>query len=103
MRESAAAGRARDAGVGGGRLRLVARAQLDPLDFLEVDALLSDEERDIRDAMRRFVRERVLPGIAEWFEAGVFPKEVAAELGAMGLLGMHLDGYGCTGASAVQY
>ncbi len=76
---------------------------LDPLDFLDVDALLSDEERDVRDTVRRFVRERVLPGIADWFEAGVFPREVAGELGSLGLLGMHLDGYGCAGASAVQY
>jgi len=76
---------------------------LDPLDFLDVDALLSDEERDVRDTVRRFVRERVLPGIANWFEAGVFPREVAGELGSLGLLGMHLDGYGCAGASAVQY
>src|SRR5204863_7616828 len=83
------------AGRSDGRLRFVARPPLDPLDFLDVDALLSDEERDVRDAVRRFVRDRVVPGIAEWFEAGAFPKEVAAELGALGLLGMHLEGYGC--------
>ena len=78
-------------------------ASLDPLDFLDVDALLSEEERDVRDTVRRYVRDRVLPGIAEWFEAGTFPVEVATELGSLGLLGMHLDDYGCAGASAVQY
>ena len=79
------------------------KAALDPSDFLDVDALLSDEERDVRDTVRQFVRDRVLPGIEEWFEQGVFPKEVAPEIGELGLLGMHLEGYGCAGASAVQY
>jgi glutaryl-CoA dehydrogenase len=78
-------------------------ARLDPSDFLDVEALLSDEERLIRDTVRDFVRDRVLPGIDEWFEQGVFPKEVATELGRLGLLGMHLEGYGCAGASAVSY
>src|SRR5690242_13986686 len=63
----------------GGRLRIVPKPPLDPLDFLDVDALLTDEERDVRDTVRRFVGDRVLPGIADWFEEGVFPKEVAAE------------------------
>jgi glutaryl-CoA dehydrogenase len=75
----------------------------DPSDFLDLDALLSDEERDLRDTVRRFVRERVLPDIAGWFERGEFPVEMAKELGALGLFGMHLTGYGCAGASAVQY
>jgi glutaryl-CoA dehydrogenase len=80
-----------------------AKGSLDPLDFLAVGALLSDEERDTRDAVRQFVRDRVLPGIEEWFDRGEFPKEVATEIGKLGLLGMHLEGYGCAGASAVQY
>ena len=75
----------------------------EPSDFLDLDALLSDDERDVRDTVRRFVRERVLPDIAGWFERGEFPVEMAKELGALGLLGMHLTGYGCAGASAVQY
>jgi glutaryl-CoA dehydrogenase len=75
----------------------------DPFDFLDLDVLLTNEDLDVRDTARRFVRERVLPGIAEWFERGEFPVEMAKELGALGLLGMHLDGYGCAGASAVQY
>jgi len=74
-----------------------------PSDFLDVDALLTDEERMIRDTARTFVRDRVLPGIDEWFERGHFPREVATELGALGLLGMHLTGYGCAGTNAVSY
>jgi glutaryl-CoA dehydrogenase len=76
---------------------------VDPHDFLQVDLLLSDEERLLRDTVRRFVSDRVLPDIAEWFEAGTFPKELVKEMAAMGLLGMHLDGYGCAGTSAVAY
>jgi len=78
-------------------------ARLDPSDFLDVDSLLSDEERLIRGTVRDWVRSRVLPGIDDWFERGVFPREVATELGELGLLGMHLEGYGCAGASAVSY
>ena len=78
-------------------------AALDPLDFLDVDALLSDEERMIRDATRGWVRDRILPGIEGWFDRGEFPTEVAGELGQLGLLGMHLTGYGCAGTNAVSY
>jgi glutaryl-CoA dehydrogenase len=76
---------------------------LDPLDFLGVDALLDDEERAIRDTVRRWVGERVLPEIGAWFEAGILPRELAREIGRLGLFGMHLDGYGLPGASAVAY
>jgi glutaryl-CoA dehydrogenase len=75
----------------------------DPLDLLEIDALFSREELEIRGAVREFVRERVLPDIGDWFERGEFPKEMAKELGALGLLGMHLSGYGALGANAVSY
>jgi glutaryl-CoA dehydrogenase len=75
----------------------------DPVDFLDVSALLTDEERLIRDTVRTFVRTRVLPNVAEWFEEGVLPRELGRELGQLGLLGMHLQGYGCPGASAVAY
>jgi glutaryl-CoA dehydrogenase len=75
----------------------------DPLDLLEIDALFSQQELDIRGAVREFVRERVLPEIGDWFERGEFPKEMAKELGALGLLGMHLSGYGALGANAVSY
>ena len=74
-----------------------------PLDFLDVDALLSDEERLLRDTVGQWVQARVMPGIDGWFERGEFPLEVARELAGMGLLGMHLTGYGCAGASAVSY
>ena len=79
------------------------RSGPDPLDFLDLDGLLSEEERDVRDTVRAWVADNVLPGIAEWFENAEFPAEVARELGKLGLLGMHLEGYGCAGASAVQY
>jgi glutaryl-CoA dehydrogenase len=82
---------------------VTSRDSVDPIDFLGLDALLSEEERALRDTVRRFVRERVLPSVAEWFERGEFPVEMAKELGGLGLLGMHLTGYGCAGASAVQY
>jgi len=79
------------------------RTALDPLDFLDVDALLDDEEKAIRDTVRQFVRERVLPDVGDWFEQGILPRELIAELGKLGLFGMHLDGYGLPGASAVAY
>ncbi len=80
-----------------------AAAQIRPHDFLDVDALLSDEERDIRDTVRRFVAEQVTPFVGDWFEAGTMPRELAPALGRLGLLGMHLEGYGCAGASATAY
>jgi len=76
---------------------------IDPLDYLDVDALLDDEERAIRDTVRQFVRQRVLPEVGDWFEKGVFPREMFAELAKLGLLGMHLEGYGLPGASSVAY
>jgi len=75
----------------------------DPRDFLAIDTLLSSEERLLRDTVRRFVGERILPDVASWFEEGVFPKDLAKEMGALGLFGMHLEGYGCAGTSAVEY
>jgi len=76
---------------------------LDPLDLLAIDALLDDEERAIRDTVRQFVREHVLPEIGDWFEQGILPRELMAELAKLGLYGMHLHGYGLPGASAVAY
>ena len=76
---------------------------IDPLDFLALDALLDDEERAIRDTVRAFVREKVLPDVGDWFEQGILPRELMAELGKLGLFGMHLEGYGLPGASAVAY
>jgi glutaryl-CoA dehydrogenase len=75
----------------------------DPRDPLALDAQLDDEERLIRDTVRQYVREKFLPHVAEHFEAGTFPENIAADLGQLGLLGMHLHGYGCAGASATAY
>jgi glutaryl-CoA dehydrogenase len=80
------------------------REPLKPLDLLDIDALLSEEERAVRDTVRDWVKSRILPEIAEWFERGDLPsRELARELGGMGLLGMHLSGYGTSEASAVMY
>ncbi len=76
---------------------------IDPLDFLGIDRLLDDEERLIRDTVRAWVNERIVPNVAEWFEGGHIPKELAKELGDLGLLGMHLHGYGCAGTTATAY
>ncbi|WP_152363114.1 acyl-CoA dehydrogenase family protein [Microlunatus speluncae] len=76
---------------------------LGPLELLGVDHLLSDEERDIQAGVREFVDERVRPNIAAWYEAGEPDLGLIKEAGALGLLGMHLTGYGCAGANAVSY
>jgi len=73
------------------------------VDLVGLAAQLSDEERLVRDTVRAYVQARVLPSIAEWFEEGVLPRDLGVELGRLGLLGMHLSGYGCGGASAVAY
>ena len=83
--------------------RTPAPPKIHPKDFLELDHLLSDEERDIRDTVRAFVADRVIPHVSQWFEEARIPVELARELGKLGLLGMHLDGYGCAGASATAY
>ncbi len=72
-------------------------------DFLNIDAHLSGEERGIRDEVRSFVQERIGPNIREWWERALFPRELVPEMGSLGLLGMHLSGYGCAGESAVSY
>src|SRR5262245_21512716 len=79
------------------------RPALDPLDYLALDALLDDEEKAIRDTVRQFVRDQVIPEVGDWFEKGILPREVMTELGKLGLYGMHLHGYGLPGASAVAY
>lgn len=83
---------------------MTAADAISPKDFLDVDRLLSDEERDIRDTVRAFVRDRVLAHVGDWFEQATFPTgELAPQLGKLGVLGMHLQGYGCAGASATAY
>ena len=75
----------------------------DPRDPLSLDGLLDDEERLIRDTVRQYVREKFLPHVAGYFENGSLPETTGPELGQLGLLGMHLEGYGCAGASATAY
>lgn len=72
-------------------------------DLIALDSLLSDEELATRERVREFVDRRIRPNIARWFEDAVFPLELVPELGELGLLGMHLQGYGCAGRSAVEY
>ena len=79
------------------------RVALDVDDLYAIDDLLSDDERLVRATVRAFVRERAQPVIAEHFESGTFPRELVDGLAELGLLGMHLEGYGCAGASAVAY
>jgi glutaryl-CoA dehydrogenase len=75
-----------------------------PVELFAIDTLLSEEERAIRDVVREYVDARIRPGIADWFEEGRIPaRELATELGGLGVLGMHLEGYGCQGMSAVAY
>jgi glutaryl-CoA dehydrogenase len=75
-----------------------------PLDLLDLDALLGEEERAIRETVRRLVDERLRPEVAGWYERGDTPvRALAQEFGALGLLGMHLTGYGCAGTSAAAY
>ncbi|MET9357363.1 acyl-CoA dehydrogenase family protein [Streptomyces sp. NPDC006617] len=77
----------------------------DPADPLGVDDLLEPEDLAVRDTVRSWAADRVLPHIADWYESGELPgiRELARELGGIGALGMSLEGYGCAGASAVQY
>ncbi|MGW4433479.1 acyl-CoA dehydrogenase family protein [Streptomyces tendae] len=77
----------------------------DPADPLGVDDLLEPEDLAVRDTVRSWAADRVLPYVADWYESGELPgiRELARELGSIGALGMSLDGYGCAGASAVQY
>ncbi|WP_396667271.1 acyl-CoA dehydrogenase family protein [Microbacterium sp. R86528] len=75
----------------------------DASDVLGLDALLSDNERATRDRVRAFVDAEIRPHIADWFDRAYFPAELASEFGKLGVLGMHLDGYGCPGRSAVEY
>src|SRR5262249_62045520 len=73
-------------------------------DLLDVDCLLSAEEIELRQTVRRFGEQRLRPHIAEWFEAGEVPvRELASDLGKLGVLGMHLEGYGCGGSTAAPY
>jgi glutaryl-CoA dehydrogenase len=73
------------------------------LDFLALDETLDDTERDVRDTVRSYTDVELAPHVAEWFEAGMLPREIAKGLGSLGLFGMHLHGYGCAGLAASAY
>ena len=74
-----------------------------PLELFDIDRLLDDDERDIAATVRKFVDTRLRPNIEGWFESATLPKELAKDFGDLGVLGMHLDGYGCAGINAVSY
>jgi glutaryl-CoA dehydrogenase len=76
---------------------------IDSHDPLALEPLLSDAERAVRDRVRAWVAERWTPGVAGWFEEARWPVELVPELGELGVLGMHLEGHGCPGGSAVEY
>jgi glutaryl-CoA dehydrogenase len=83
---------------------LMAAAPVAALDMIAADSLLSEDERAIRSTVRTFLDREIRPHVAEWFEAGELPaRELALGLGSLGVLGMHLEGYGCAGTSAVAY
>ena len=75
----------------------------DASDLLDLDSLLSPAERDLRNSVAAFVDAEIRPEIAGWFDRAEFPVDIVRKLGAQGLLGMQLEGYGCAGRSAVEY
>src|SRR5690606_38178912 len=76
----------------------------DPHDFLDIDALLSEEEILLRDTVRTFVDKEINPHIADWWDEGKIPtRDLAKAFGDLGMMGMHLEGYGCAGTSATAY
>ncbi len=76
----------------------------DPLDFLGIDSLLSEEEILLRDTVRQYVDKEIKPHVADWWDEGRIPHEdLARDFGELGMLGMHLEGYGCAGTSATAY
>src|SRR5699024_10510927 len=77
---------------------------IDPLDYVDSWSLLSAEEQAITSTVREYVADNITDQVGNWFEDAVFPaRELAPDLGKIGLLGMHLDGYGCAGTNAVSY
>ncbi len=72
-------------------------------DFFALDELLTEEERMVRDSVRDWVEERVLPDISDHYLAGTFPMELIAEMAELGLLGAGIDGYDCPGLGPVAY
>ena len=74
-----------------------------PLELFDIDRLLDEDERDIAATVRKFVDTRLKPNVEGWFESASLPKELSKEFGALGVMGMHLEGYGCAGTNAVSY
>jgi glutaryl-CoA dehydrogenase len=74
-----------------------------PLELFDINRLLDEDERDIAATVRQFVDTRLKPNVENWFESATLPRELAKEFGDLGVLGMHLDGYGCAGTNAVSY
>jgi glutaryl-CoA dehydrogenase len=75
-----------------------------PLELFDLESSIAEEDRAIRDTVRRYVEEQLKPQVADWYDAGTVPaRELSRELGGLGLLGMHLEGYGCAGTSATAY
>ncbi len=84
--------------------RVVPRILETPESLFDIDGLLYDEEREMRDVVRSYVTKHIKPEVATWFEQGHIPaKELSLALGKLGVLGMHLEGYGCAGTTAVAY
>ena len=76
----------------------------DPLDFLNIDSLLTDEEILLRNTVRTYVENEITPHVGDWWDQGIIPHEqLARDFGELGMLGMHLEGYGCAGTSATAY
>ncbi len=78
-------------------------ARFPGVDYLQIDSLLTEQERLVRQTARQFVDERVLPVVREAWNAGVFPSSLIPELGELGFLGANLEGYGCAGLSNLEY
>ena len=76
---------------------------MQPTDLISFDTLLTADEIAFRDRVRSFVDDAIRPNIADWYERAVFPTEIVAPMAQLGLLGLHLTGYGCAGRSAVEY
>ena len=75
----------------------------DPSDIMAIDSLLTSDELGLRQRIRDFTDQQIRPDIADWYDRGIFPLHIAGQLGELGVLGMHLEGYGCPGRSAVEY
>ena len=83
---------------------MTAPAPQSPLALFDTDSLIGEEDRAIRDTVRKFVEDRIKPQLADWYESASIPaRDLARELGSLGVLGMHLEGYDCAGTSATAY